>query len=245
MEWYPRNPDLLEKSLNEYLEKPSEDSKKEIDIPKEINGLIVPHAGYIFSGAIAGKAFSLLKKSEKVFDRAIILAPSHYESFRGIRAINEIETPLGEIKITENDYPKLEYEHAIDNQVPFLQKLEISEVLPLVIGEIDKNQIKEAVEYITEELQKNPHTIIVVSTDLSHFLDNDNAIKTDKQTLEIIQNLNSEETEKINACGKYPLEILIELCRQKNWQPQLIEYKNSGDVIGDKSRVVGYASLVF
>ena len=169
--WYPKNKDELNKALDEYIKQAP---KKE---PPSIHGIIVPHAGYEFSGAIAGKAFSLLPKSKK----AIILAPSHYVAFQGLTSLNSIETPLGKIKITKNNYKKLDYEHAIDNQVPFLQKLGYNEVLPLVVGQINENEAKEIAEKLSKE-----RGIFIISTDLSHFLPYKEAVKIDKQTIKII-----------------------------------------------------------
>jgi len=242
MEWYPRNPDLLEKALNKYLDnKPDNIS----EIAKKINGIIVPHAGYNFSGHIAGKAFNILMNSEKNLNKAIILAPSHHAYFKGIASISKAETPLGQIQIEETPSAKIDYEHAIDNQIPFLQKTGFTEILPLVIGEMDEQQIEKTAQEISEKLEQEPETALIISTDLSHFLSYDKAIDKDKQTIDIIQNLDIESSENIDACGKTPLKILIHICKIKNWKPQLIEYKNSGDIIGDKSKVVGYASMVF
>jgi len=225
--WYPKNKQELKKTLNSFINP---------NPKKDIHGIIVPHAGYEFSGAIAGKAFSLLPKSEK----AIVLTPSHYITFRGLATLKTIETPLGKMKITPNPYEKLDYEHAIDNQIPFLQLLEYKEVLPLVVGQITN---KEA-EKIAKELSKEKG-IFVISTDLSHFLSYEQAVKNDKQTIKVIESLDTNKSSQIDACGAYPLLIAMHLCKLKGWKPKLIEYKNSGDIIGDKSQVVGYASFYF
>ena len=224
-DWYPQNPEKLKEFLNKFVAK-----------PKNIHGLIVPHAGYIYSGEIAGNAFSLLPKKEK----AIILAPSHYTYLKGIASIEKIKTPLGEIKITENSHPKLDYEHAVENQFPFLQKLGYKEVLPLVVGEINENDAKKIAEQISKI-----DAVYIFSTDLSHFLSYEKAVEKDKKTIEIIKNLKIEKWKEIDACGKFPLLILMHLCKQQNWKPKLIEYKNSGDITQDKTRVVGYSSFYF
>ncbi len=227
--WYPQNKNELEKTLDIFLKKP------EIQFEK-INGIIVPHAGYEFSGAIAGKGFSVFPKKE----RAIILAPSHYGDFRGISSLEKIETPLGKIKIIQNNYPKIEYEHAINNQIPFLQKLGFKEVLPLIVGVINKEKALE----IAKEIEKM-NLPLVISTDLSHFLPYEKAIKVDRRTIEIIENLDLKNFEEIDACGNFPLLITMNLCKLKGWKPFLIEYKNSGNIIGNKNSVVGYASFWF
>jgi hypothetical protein len=225
--WYPQDKEELNSLLSHFIGKRQE---------KKIHGIIVPHAGYSYSGKIAGKAFSILPKKEK----AIILAPSHYRAFAGIASLKKIKTPLGEMKITPNDFEKLDYEHAIDNQIPFLQKLGFKEVLPLVVGEINENDALRIAQIILKH-----DALLIISTDLSHFLPYNNAIKQDKETIKIIENLDFENYEKIDACGKFPLAILMQICKIKKWKPKLIEYKNSGDITGDKSQVVGYASFEF
>jgi hypothetical protein len=240
--WYPQNP----KELNELLDKYFSEPIKQMKI-NEIHGLIVHHAGYEFSGKIAGKTFALLKN--KNFKKAIILSPSHYFPLRGIYTHNEnsVETCLGKIKITASGFPKTDIsgEHAIDNQIPFLKKLKISEILPLVVGNISKDDAKKIALEISKFI--NEETIIIISTDLSHFLPYESAVKKDKKTISAISNLDIEGLikEDNSACGIYPLIIFIELCMIKKWKPELIEYKNSGDITGIKNSVVGYAGMVF
>jgi len=234
--WYTQDKQelntLLEKLLNQ-----------KIDIKqKEVHGIIVPHAGYEFSGEIAGKAYSLLKQNKN--KKAIILSPSHYISLNGATSHNESEwiTALGKIKVNQQGFPKqnISQEHAIDNQIPFLQKLGFNEILPLVIGEINQEQAKQ----IAEKLIKLGG-ILIISTDLSHFLSYEEAKKKDKDTIKVIEKLDSEKIDEHSACGIYPLLVLMELCKIKKFKPQLIEYKNSGDFTGDKDNVVGYASFSF
>jgi MEMO1 family protein len=234
--WYPQKKQDLEQVLEQYL-------SKKMDIKqKEIHGVIVPHAGYIFSGEIAGKSFSLLKQK---FDKAIIIGPSHYAYLTEavVSDKEKWETPLGEIKILRSDFKKLNIneEHSIKNQVPFLQKLGIKEILPLVMGEITVEQAKK----IAKKISKIENAVYVFSTDLSHFLPYEKASLKDKQTIKIIENLDIDNKDKIDACGLYPILVMIELCKIKKWTPELVEYKNSGDITGDKSSVVGYASFVF
>jgi len=231
-EWYPQNKEELNSILNELLKEKSKEENK------NIHGLIVPHAGYAYSGKIAGEAFSLLKNNKN--KKAVVIAPSHYAAFRGIASLNKIETPLGEMKIIDNDFPKLKYEHAIDNQIPFLQKLNFQEVLPLVTGEINEKQAEDIAKIIS-----NINAIYIFSTDLSHFLPYEQAVKKDRETMKIIENLDLKNFNKIDACGKFPLLIFMHLCKIKKFKPKLIEYKNSGDIIGDKTSVVGYAGFWF
>lgn len=233
MDWYPQNKNELSLILNKFLKNNS--SQK-----RPIHGIIVPHAGYNFSGELTGKAFSLLlNKPEK----AIVLGPSHNAYLTGIASIEKIQTPLGQVKIAKNPFPKLKYEHSIDNQIPFLQKLNPDiEILPLVIGKLTISRAEAAAKQLSKE-----NALFVFSTDLSHFLPYKEAIEQDKKTIKAILDLDTKKlfSKENSACGIFPLMILIELCKIKNYKPKLIEYKNSGDITQDKNSVVGYASMYF
>jgi AmmeMemoRadiSam system protein B len=240
--WYPLKKEELEELLDKLLEKELIKRSK----TRSINGIITPHAGYNYSGSIASKAYAYLKSSKK--KKAIILSPSHYIPLNGLATHNDLEwqTPLGTVKVSSlsNKFRKLNLtqEHAIDNQIPFLQKIGMKEILPIIVGDISKEQAKEIAKQFSKYAKDYD---FIISTDLSHFLEYDYAKLEDKNTIKQIINLNSDSPEKIDACGLYPLLILIELCKLKSWQPKLIEYKNSGDITGDKDKVVGYASLIF
>ena len=206
----------------------------------KVHGLIVPHAGYAYSGKIAGGAYELLKGMQ--IDRAIVLGPSHYAAFSGLASLEEIKTPLGEMKIIPNDYKKVKYEHSIDNQIPFLQKLKVKEILPLVVGYISNEEAQSIAEQLVKE---NKDALFVFSSDLSHFFIYDEAVKLDNETIKLIEKLDLKNASKMDACGQFPLLIMMHLCKLKKYKPKLIEYKNSGDITGDKSSVVGYASFAF
>jgi len=228
--WYPQNKEELESLLNKLI-KGNQKNK--------INGVIVPHAGYFYSGEISGKAFSLLKAK-----KVMILTPNHYSYFKGVLSHNKNywQTPLGKIKIIKSNFNKadLKQEHSIDNNIPFLQNIGVEEILPLSVGEISPSDAKEIAEKIKDFDGK-----FVVSTDLSHFNNEEKANQLDKRTIEIIEKLDAEKFKEIDACGIYPLMILMQLCEIKKWKPKLIEYKTSGQITGDFSSVVGYASFIF
>jgi len=233
--WYPENKNELENLLNLYLKKPKIK-------PDKLNGIIVPHAGYEYSGEIAGKAFSLIE-DEKI-KKAIIIGPSHYMYLDNIITSNREywKTPLGKIKLFNAGFPKgnIDQEHSITNQIPFLQKIGIKEIMLLMVGRITNKKALETAEKIADI-----NAIYIFSTDLSHFLPYDKAREKDKQTINIIENLDFEKFNQIDACGIYPLLILFHLCKIKKTKPKLIQYKNSGDVTGDKTKVVGYACFYF
>ena len=234
--WYPEHKQELESFIdNSFKKKPNIK-------PKKINGLIVPHAGYEYSGQIAGKAFSLLKN--KKLDKAVIIGPSHYVYLNDAMTSNlkEWKTPLGITKLGKINLlaGDIEQEHSIKNQVPFLQKLNIKEIIPIMVGKITDEQAKELAKKISKI-----KAICIFSTDLSHFMPYDKAKETDKKTINIIESLDKNNFNQIDACGYFPLMVLFYLCKLKKTHPKLIEYKNSGDIIEDKSAVVGYSSFYF
>jgi AmmeMemoRadiSam system protein B len=238
-EWYPSTEQELNKLVTYLIS-----NKPKIKLKSsQIHGIIVPHAGYAYSGEIAGEAFSLLKQINPKIKKAIIIGPSHYTPLKGIASLEISSTPLGQVNIIKNQFPKIPYEHSIQNQIPFLQKLNTNiQILPLVIGNINEAQAKEIANMININYKDY---FIIISTDLSHFLPYNEARQKDENTLKIISQLDLKQAKNIDACGIYPLLVFMHLAKQNNWHPKLIEYKNSGDITGDKSQVVGYSSWVF
>jgi len=239
--FYPGNKKELESMINNFLKNVSD-----IKIKNEPKALIVPHAGYVYSGQVAAYAYSLLKKYKK--QKIILLGPSHTSYFNDVAAdINDYwENPLGKVKIMQNNFPKLEEahlnEHCLEVQIPFLQTiLKDFEILPLVAGNINPKEISEKIIPLLDN-----NTILIISSDLSHFQDYDTAVSIDKNTIQSIQNLDYNKMEKEgDACGKIPILTAIDIAQKLKWKCRLLEYKNSGDVIGDKTGVVGYASFAF
>lgn len=227
--WYPSNKEELKKTIKSYLLKPTN---------KKINGLIVPHAGYVYSGKIAGKAYSLIQNNK--YKNVIIFGPSHYAGYYGLASLESIKTPLGNIEIENNDLRKLKYEHSIENQIPFLQYLGIKKILPIVVGDITIDQAKTFVKQYNKK-----DTLYIFSTDLSHFLPYKESMKKDNETIKAIEKLDFDHFGKVDACGRNALKIMFALCKENKWKPKLIEYKNSGDITKDKSQVVGYSSFYF
>jgi MEMO1 family protein len=235
--WFPNNKKELNEMIERYLFRESK-----VKIPKNIKGIIVPHAGYEYSGEVAASAYRLLK--EKRIKRAIIIGPSHYAYSEDAHThYSDIWfTPLGEIKTFNKGFQAMDLtkEHSIANQIPFLQKVGIKEIMPLMIGDVTLDKAKEIAEKISDI-----EALYVFSTDLSHFLPYDDAKKIDKETIEIIKKLDIDNFRLLDACGIYPLLVLMYLCKIKKAIPKLIEYKNSVDITGEKSQVVGYASFWF
>lgn len=237
--FYPENKEKLNELIN-YFFKEAKDS----DV-KNLKAIIVPHAGYVYSGIVAAAGYNLLKKED--FNKVILLGPCH--SFRfGTGAFDENDswqTPLGEIKVSLFETDKMKkmsmahaQEHSLEVQVPFLQSLDKEfEFIPIAMGGYDKELILELEKNIDDK------TILVISSDLSHYLSYENAVKKDKETINKI--LNFEHVQGEEACGYDGINILIEIAKKKNWKPILIDYKNSGDTTGPRMEVVGYAAIGF
>jgi hypothetical protein len=236
--FYPKSREELEKMLLQFLKNVPASTAE-----KELKALLVPHAGYVYSGQVAAYAYALLQKYKK--KKIIMLGPSHYTYFNGVASdVNDFwETPLGMVRVAENDFPKLREahleEHSLEVQVPFLQKtLEKFEILPIVAGDADPKKISEQIKKTLGS------SLLLISSDLSHYHDYDTAVRLDTNSCRAIQNLDYDRFEKEGeACGKIPVLTLIDIAKSLNWKCKLLNYQNSGHVTADKSRVVGYASF--
>lgn len=267
-QFYPEEKKELEKMVKEYL------AQTEVpEIEGEIFGLILPHAGYIFSGPVA--AFGASAISAKTFDTVIIIADSHYERFDGVSIwpAGVWETPLGEVEIDKElaanilsesdrfivrDSAHL-FEHSIEVQIPFLQEvLKDFKILPIVFGSEDKDW-KALSRAILKNI-KNKKILIIASTDLSHYPPYQEAKEADLEILETILKINPEalkekikELEQRNIpnaqtfiCAQDSVKTLLEIARNLKAEAKLLKYANSGDVsVGDKSQVVGYGAVAF
>ena len=221
-----------------------------------IKALIVPHAGYVYSGAVAASAYALLAAQRDSIRRVVLLGPCHRVATRGLAlpAARAFATPLGKIAIdaelaaTLLDLPQVQqddaahqFEHSLEVQLPFLQTvLGNFTLLPLAVGDATD----EEVAAVLDRLWGGPETLIVISSDLSHYHAYDEAQRRDRATVAQIlalQPLTSFE----QACGALPVNGLIACARRHGLAPRLVEAKNSGDGVGDRARVVGYASLAF
>ena len=215
--------------------------------------LVVPHAGYVYSGMTAGRAYSELKAWRDRIKSVVILGPSHRVSFRGVAAVTsqKFRTPLGDVPIDTASRDQLvatgsvqlfdtahAQEHSVEVQIPFLQRVLGSfKVLPLVVGDASP----EAVASIIDKLGADPGRLWVFSTDLSHFHDYDTACQNDAQTSASILNLNANLTPQ-QACGCRPLNGLLTYAKRKGLSFTEVARCNSGDTAGSKDRVVGYAA---
>ncbi len=219
-------------------------------------GLLVPHAGYVYSGPIAASAYARLRPFRNLIHRVVLLGPSHRVALRGLAlpGTQAFETPLGRIPVDAEAtrllqaFPQVAtlpgahaQEHALEVQLPFLQcLLGPFQLVPLVVGEAPA----EVVADVIEALWDGPETLFLVSSDLSHYLPCEEARRVDGRTCEEIGQLRPLRGDNV-ACGAAPLNGWMLAARRHGLSPRLLDLRNSGDTAGDPHRVVGYASFAF
>lgn len=246
--FYPGNPAELKSMIHELYSHAA-------DQPAVGKVLIAPHAGFIYSGPIAASCYAPLKKRSETIKKVVLLGPDHYVGFSGIAVPQSeyFETPLGEIEIDKDlketalknsDVVEFEQahfqEHSLETHLPFLQEsLNSFTLLPIVISSAKPESVAE----LLLSLWGDEETLIVISTDLSHFKNYEDASSCDLSTVLKISELDSN-FDHYDACGSGPLKGFILAAKKKNLIPKLIDYRNSGDTAGDKNRVVGYASFI-
>lgn len=218
--------------------------------------LIVPHAGYRYSGPIAATAYHVLEPWADTIHRVVLLGPSHRFTVRGLALPNveAFSTPLGMVML-DTDFcerivklPQVQVvpschtaEHSIEVQLPFLQSvLHDFKLVPLVVGLCSPQDVADVLEFCWG----GPETLIVISSDLSHYLDYQQACERDKDTLEKIISTNNHIGDH-DACGAVAIRGFLQLAQELELKGELLDYRNSGDTSGDKSRVVGYAAITF
>ena len=247
--FYPANPQQLQQMINRLLD----NVQNQTFAPKAI---IAPHAGLIYSGAIAASAYSRLLQTHDTVTQVILVGPSHRVSFNGL-AISKAEsfsTPLGEIAIDFASVNKISslpfvdyieqahiFEHCLEVQLPFLQTiLDNFTIVPIVVGDASVEQVSSVLKMLWGGME----TLIVISSDLSHYHDYETAQIIDQKTSENIESLQYEALNSESACGKIPVSGLLALAREKSLSVKTIDLRNSGDTAGDKNRVVGYGAYV-
>ncbi len=246
--FYPADSEVLHQQLTDMLDRAPFQGTH----PKAI---IVPHAGYIYSGQLAAKAYASLQAQREKIKTVVLLGPAHTVYFSGIAAPadDEFRTPLGTIPIDqqaiEGLVEKLEFvqrlpqphrdEHCLEVQLPFLQEvLENFKLIPLVVGDASPDQV----EKVIDNLWGDESTLIVISSDLSHFHDYETAQALDSQTASAIEGLQPQELNGQRACGYLPVTGLLLAAQRRQIKPERVGLCNSGDTAGDKVRVVGYGA---
>jgi AmmeMemoRadiSam system protein B len=247
--FYPADPHILGAEVRHYLSQAREFNYR----PKAI---IAPHAGYIYSAPIAASAYRLLEPLRDRIDRVVLLGPVHRVWVQGLAlpGVDAFETPLGNIPLDQEamaaivDLPQVEtlaaahaQEHSLEVQLPFLQTM-LGEfrLVPLAVGGATPPQVAE----VLERLWGGEETLIVVSSDLSHYLPYQTGGNVDKATARAILDLRTDLVGE-QACGAHPINGLLLAAKRHGLRPHLLDLRNSGDTAGDRDRVVGYGAFAF
>ncbi|MEE8426112.1 MAG: AmmeMemoRadiSam system protein B [Woeseiaceae bacterium] len=249
-QFYPGNAGELRNAIKVLLE----DARVEPGpAPK---ALIVPHAGYIYSGPVAAAAYARLRACRERYTRVILLGPAHRVAVRGLAlsAADVFRTPLGDVPLDKEaiaalDLPEVtvfdathQLEHSLEVHLPFLQSvIESFSVVPLIVGDAAPGTVADVID----ALWGGPETLIVVSSDLSHYLTYEEARTMDDATCQAIENLEADRIDHHGACGATPIGGLLMAARRHSMQVTTLDLRNSGDTAGDRSRVVGYGSWLF
>ena len=257
--FYPAEKDKLQKDLSLLLQ--SAKPEKSFD---KIFGIVAPHAGYIYSGKTAAYAYNLLK--DKSYKTVIVISPSHAEYFPGISLYDgdAYETPLGLVMIDQKMSNKIigdskiifrgmqghRKEHALEVQIPFLQSvLKDFKIVPVVMGDQDKIFVDELAKRISIAVDEN--TLVVASSDMSHFYSSEQADKLDSVVEKRIIDFDFEQLlidldeKECEACGGGPIAVMMKAASLKNINKSFVlSRSDSGEVTGDRSEVVGYLSAV-
>lgn len=248
--FYPRGPKELRATVDALLSqaKPSREAG--------LLGIIAPHAGYVYSGPVAANAFAPVAASGSVFERVLLIGPPHYVPVSGVAAPSSASfaTPLGEVEVDRDAIAALidaglvtigdrahTPEHSLEVELPFLQAvLGRFTVIPLLVGDASPALVAAIIDAVLDE-----RTLLVVSTDLSHYLDDAAARKRDLATAEAIEQLDFAKLGPLDACGFAALNGALCAGRQSRWGIRCLDLRNSGDTSGDRRRVVGYGAWAF
>lgn len=249
--FYPADPDELRAQVRQYL---AAVTPHHADAPK---ALIVPHAGYIYSGPVAASAYARIAPIAAQITHVVLLGPAHRVALRGIAASSAdmFRTPLGDVPLDRTALDSLAdlaqvavldqahaQEHSLEVHLPFLQEL-LGEftLVPLVVGDATPAQVAEVIE----RLWGGPETLIVISSDLSHYHDYATAQRMDRATSEAILSGRIDDIGYQDACGRNPINGLLTALPAHDLSAQLVDLRNSGDTAGPRDKVVGYGAYVF
>ncbi len=262
-QFYPADPNELSKMIEGFLAQ----AKPEVPAGRAL-GYIVPHAGYVFSGPVAAFTYQAIKQSgAKHF---VILAPSHYYYLDGVSVLDKdyYRTPLGQVKVDRARVKKLigyrpwitydptlyEKEHSLEVQLPFLQMVVGPDltIVPIVIGTPLLDQAQRLAGVLNELFGSDQDLVYIASSDMSHYYTYDEAQRMDQLALSRVLALDEHHLEddmknkRAQFCGAGPVFTLMELFKLRGGSTvKVLDYRNSGDTAGDKSRVVGYSAVAF
>ncbi len=248
--FYPADAKELKTVVNAYLD----DQKALYEQPKAI---IAPHAGYIYSGPIAASAYRQLETGVDTIQRVVLLGPAHRVSLFGLAtsSADNFITPLGSVPVDReaiekiNSLPQVRQvdeahalEHSLEVHLPFLQLcLKTFSLVPLVVGESTPEEVAE----VLERLWGSAETLIIISSDLSHYHDYATAKSLDEKLSKAVENLHIEAIKAEAACGSIAIKGLLKVAANRGLSVQTIDLRNSGDTAGSHDAVVGYGAYLF
>ena len=225
--------------------------------PSTPKAIISPHAGYIYSGLTAAHAYAQLQHASDTIKRVVLLGPCHRVALRGLAAPSTdfFETPLGIIPIDQNIIKQLlafsqvqisdlahQHEHSLEVQLPFLQEvLTDFSLIPLVVGDATPQEVCEVID----QLWGGDETLIIISSDLSHFHDYETARAIDSETRDAIESFNIKAINHESACGCNSVNGLLQSAKKRNLKVTTLDIRNSADTAGTKDSVVGYGAWMF
>jgi hypothetical protein len=251
--FYPADPETLERAVRKHLAE-GETAAAKAPAPK---ALIAPHAGYVYSGPIAGSAYAALRPLRGRIERVVLLGPSHHVYLRGLAApeAEAFATPLGEVPLDTEAIERAlalpqvrrlgaahDWEHSLEVQIPFLT-LSLGEIrlAPFAVGDASDAEVAEVLDL----LWGGAETLIVVSSDLSHYHGYAKARRLDEATSEAIVALRPAGLGDESACGRVPVRGLLVAAKRHGLGARLLDLRSSGDTAGPRDRVVGYGAYVF
>jgi len=218
--------------------------------------LVVPHAGYIYSGPVAATGYARLRSIADSVQRVVVMGPSHRVAFHGLAVPDSrvFRTPLGDIPLDTDTIQALlalpqvhldneahRQEHSIEVHLPFLQEMLDSFVLvPIVVGDAAPAEVRDVISMLWD----GPETLLIVSSDLSHYHDYETAARLDRATSHAIETLAFEKIGYEHACGRNPLSGLLLYAREHGLAVETLDLRNSGDTAGPRDQVVGYGTYV-
>jgi AmmeMemoRadiSam system protein B len=250
-QFYPATPNQLRKDIDGYLAQATPPALT------NVRAVIAPHAGYMYSGSVAAYAYQLLSEQAIPPQRIYLLGPAHRVPFHGV-ALTEFEafkTPLGDHPVDTAQVKHLiatasvfnalsaphAMEHCLEVHIPFLQAIfPAVPIVPMLFGQVDPTTVGKWLHQVLE-----PDDLIIVSSDLSHFHNNEKAHQLDKHFLDAVLAGDERGVQLGEACGNAPALALMTVAKQRGWQPHILDYRTSGDVTGNVWEVVGYASLAY
>ena len=248
--FYPGDSDALRREVDAHL-------GRALAAGPAPKALIAPHAGYRYSGPVAACAYARLKPRAHEIRRVVLLGPTHYHPIDGVAAsgAEAFRTPLGRVPVDAASVrralefgfvrryaPAFEREHSLEVHLPFLMRvLPRFSIVPLLVGNASPAQI----DALLESLWGGPETAIVISSDLSHYLDYESARRLDAKTSEAIVALRHDDVGFEQACGRHAVNGLLHLAKRRGLEACALDVRNSGDTAGPRDRVVGYGAYAF